>query len=76
MDKYQVHTVTIRKEDYGKADEILEKHYMMGDIDDIKVDEYTESDGTTKVNFRISPFIYEDLQTIISEFKQSGIQVL
>ena len=73
---YRVHNVTIRKEDQNKADDILMKHWMMGDIDAIKSNEDRDSDGTIKVIYWISPYICEDLEINTNEFIQAGIQVL
>lgn len=73
---YQVHTVTILKEDREKADAILEKHWMMGDIDAITTNEEKGTDGCIKIIYWISPYICEDLGVIENEFKQEGIRVL
>lgn len=73
---YQPHYVKIRKEDRNKADAILEKHWLKGDLDDISASEEPRSDGGESVIYRICPYICEDLGVIVDEFKQEGIQVL
>lgn len=78
MDQYRVHDVKIRKSDRNKADAILWEHYDKGDLDDFTVDVivHKDRDGNDVITYRIKPYIYEDLETIINEFKQAGIEVL
>lgn len=77
---YRVHEIKIRKEDYAEANAILLKHELLGDIDEMDWDEYNAKtmEGTNEayVVYRIRPFIYEDYETIVKEFKEAGIQVL
>ena len=69
---YRVYNVTIRKNDLVKAEKILLKHWNDGDIDAMRCDNNSEDE----VTYWINPYIYEDLETIMDEFKQVGIQVL
>ena len=71
---YQVHSVTIRKEDEAAADLIL--HEYRWDYDDIRTTVDQHSDGSTTVTYWIKPYIYEDFEAIVNEFKDVGIQVL
>ena len=73
---YRVHNVVIPKADRVKADLILEKHWMKGDIDAITVDERKSTDGISVIHYWISPYICEDLGIIINEFKREGIRVM
>lgn len=76
MDKYRSHVVAILKEDCKKAEEILQKHWMQGNIDLVTYTEKKNSDGVVATVFRISPYIYEDFEAIVNEFKQEGIRVM
>jgi hypothetical protein len=76
MDLYQSHVVAIPKEDHKKADEILHKYWMRGDIDLVTYTEKKNRDGVVATVFRISPYIYEDFEAIVNEFKQEGIRVM
>lgn len=71
---YQAHDVCIRKEDREKADAILDSHYQTGDIDDTQ-EVWETRDGVETITYHIHPYIYEDFEAIIQEFKQAGIQV-
>ena len=77
---YRVHEIKIRREDYVLANPILLKHELLGDIDEMDWEEYNaktmEGINETYIVYRIRPFIYEDFETIIKEFKEAGIQVL
>ena len=72
---YRVHSVTIQKEDQEKADAILDKHWLMGEIDTITTGEKQNSEGIDLVEYWISPYICEDLGVIENEFKQEGIRI-
>ena len=78
MDLYRVHTITIRKADRDKADKILWKHYDDGDLDDLTIDVivHKDRDGNPLITYRMKTYIYEDFKTIISEFKEAGIQIV
>ena len=69
---YRVYDVKIRKEDRKRAEKILLKHWNDGDIDAMRADDREKE----SVTYWIEPYVYEDLETIISEFKEAGIQVL
>jgi hypothetical protein len=73
---YRVHNVVIPKADRVKADLILEKHWMKGDIDAITCDSVPRSNGETTIAYWIAPYLCEDLQIIVDEFKQEGIRVM
>jgi hypothetical protein len=73
---YQAYNVLMRKEDQAKADAILEKHWMAGDIDVITTNVRENSDGSAKVEYWISPYICEDLDVIVDEFKLVGIHIV
>lgn len=77
MDLYRAHSVTIRKEDEDKADKILCEHYQKGDLDDHTIDPIHNKDreGNVTSTYWIKPYIYEDFETIVNEFKEAGIQV-
>ena len=70
---YQVHNVTIQKEDQEKADAILYSHQY--DYDDIHVGEDVDSEGNRTITYWIKPYIYEDFEDIVNEFKENGIRV-
>lgn len=75
---YRVHSVTILAEDCDKADVILEKHYRMGDIDEVSTEDRVDKNGDELVRFItywIRPYIYDDFETIVNEFKQEGIRI-
>lgn len=79
MDKYRYYYVEIRQIDHSKALPILEEHDRNGDIDEMNYTcDFKSIDGkrVRVVNYRICPYIYEDLETILNEFKQAGIQIL
>ena len=66
MDLYRAHDITIRKEDQAKADAILEQH---------DVDEITCEYGSTRITYWIRPYLCEDIDDIMKDFKDNGIQV-
>ena len=78
MEKFQVHDVKIRKDDREKADAILWKHYDKGDLDDVTVDViiHQDRDGNDVITYRIAPYLYEDFETIVKEFKEAGIRMM
>lgn len=69
---YRVYNVTIRRNDLVKAEKILLKHWNDGNIDAMRCD----NNSGDEVTYWINPYIYEDLENIMNEFKQVGIQVL
>lgn len=71
MDLYQAHDITIRKEDQAKADKILEQH----DIDEITCSEGNDG-GCRTVTYWIRPYLSEDIDDIVKDFRDNGIQVL
>jgi hypothetical protein len=73
---YRAYDVKIKKEDRKKADEILWQHWSNGDIDGITVNDGRSIDGIETIVYWIRPYIYEDLETIMDEFEQAGIQLL
>ena len=74
MDLYQAYSVKILAEDRAKADNILMKH--VADIDDIRITAQKNNDGISEATYWIRPYIYEDFETIVNEFKEAGIRVL
>lgn len=72
---YRAHDVHIRKEDYEKAEAILEKHYRMGEIDDHSASMEIRF-GVQVIVYHIHPYICEDFENIVNEFKQEGIRVM
>lgn len=76
MDLYKKYSVTIHGEDHAKADDILTKHWFAGDIDDIGGTRQKNSDGGITITYWIAPYVYEDFESIVNEFKENGIQVL
>jgi ABC-type transport system substrate-binding protein len=69
---YRVYDVKIRREDLVKAEKILLKHWNNGDIDAMRCD----NNSGDEVTYWINPYVYEDLEEVVNEFKQAGIQVL
>ena len=70
---YRGYDVTISGKNRDEANAIIKKHIDAGDIDKI----YTMrgyADGS--ITYHIKPYIYEDFEKIVSEFKEAGIQVL
>lgn len=74
MEQYQKYSVTIKAEDRTKADDILLKHWYAGDLDDVGGTMHKNSDGGWAVTYWIRPYIYEDYEAILNEFKEAGIQ--
>ena len=75
MDLYKGYDVHILAKDEDKAREIIELHDRKGDVDDYTIEFIYDSKRGWTVTFRIKPIIYEDLETIIDEFRKAGIQV-
>lgn len=77
MDQYRAYYINIRESDVSKVNDILIRHDAMGDLDDYTYCSvpYTDEAGNRWVTYKIKPYIYEDLETIIGEFKQAGILV-
>ena len=71
MDNYQPHHIRIRKEDQALADDILMRHWVRGDLDDIT----GSRDGDT-ILLVVYPYVYEDFVTITDEFKEAGIHIM
>ncbi len=78
MELYRSYDIKIREVDRAKADAILMRHCVEGDIDDIKIDtiRHVNQDGTCEITYWIGPYIYEDLEAIVKEFKEAGIQII
>lgn len=70
MDLYQATDIKIRKEDRAKADKILEQH----DVDEITCSEGNDGDFRT-VTYWIRPYLSEDIDDIVKDFRDNGIQV-
>ena len=71
---YQVHNVTIYKDDKSLADKIIYAHQF--DYDDIRESVQRNHDGNDTITYWIKPYIYEDFEVIVNEFKQNGIRVI
>ena len=71
MSKYRAHRIKVRKEDSKKAEMILEKYQRKIYFDDILF----WGDSNT-VTYCLYPYISDDLEEVLNEFKQAGIQVL
>ena len=69
---YRAYDVTVRKEDRDMAITILELH----DVDEIECSEEKQRDGSIAITYRIRPYLCEDIDDIVNEFKQNGIQIL
>lgn len=76
MEFYQRQYVSILAEDYEKADKILMKHWNSGDIDNIGGTRQKRNNGGDIIAFWIAPYVYEDFETIVNEFKEAGIQIV
>ena len=74
MDLYQKHSVTIKVEDRTKADDIITRHWHKGDLDDAGGTMHQNSAGERMITYWIAPYIYEDYEAILNEFKEAGIQ--
>lgn len=74
MDLYRRYCVRIWDDDRNKADDILTKHAY--DIDNISVSSEKNSNGLNAIRYWITPYIYEDLEKIVNEFKEAGIQIV
>ena len=68
---YRAYDVTVRKEDREKADMILEQY----DVDEITCSETSHSDGSSTITYWIRPYLCEDVDDIINEFKQANILI-
>lgn len=76
---YRMHNVTILAEDYDKAKAILDRHYRSGDIDEMHAEQHVDridGENTVIIRYWVAPYIYEDFETIIAEFKQAGIRII
>lgn len=73
---YRLQSITIRKEDYKKADAIVQEHWKRGDIDAENVTEEIRYGGVRTVTFWLNMYVSDDLETIKREFVQSGIELL
>lgn len=72
MDGYRRHYLTINREDYERANTILEEYYYRGDIENITI----ETDivrCTVKVGLQCST---DDLTSLENEFQKIGITVV
>lgn len=69
---YQNCDVKIRKVDVDKVRDILTNRENIGDIDHWCFSRWDEN----TVLCSIAPIVSDDLETIVDEFKQNGIQVL
>ena len=75
MEQYQKYSVTIEAKDRAKADDILMKHWYTGDLDDVGGTTHPKnSGGGFVITYWIRPYIYEDYEAILNEFKEAGIQ--
>ena len=74
MEMYRVHSVKILAVDRAKADEILAKHNS--DIDYIRISAQKNKDGISEATYWIGPYIYEDFEAIVNEFKEAGIHIV
>ena len=72
MDLYRTYIVKIYGEDRAKVDDILMRH--TSDIDSIRISAQKNDDDHSEVTYWIRPYIYEDYETILNEFKEAGIQ--
>ena len=73
---YRVYDIAVRKEDEVKADAIIDYFMSNHDLDDYYVEEHHDSNGETKVIFRVIPYISDDLEVIRNELKLNGIKLL
>lgn len=71
---YRPHYITIKKEDFDKADAIVRKHCDLGDIDDYSVYEEVRWNSIVVV-FKIRMYVSDDLEVIENEFRESGIEL-
>ena len=71
MSKYRVHSIKVRKEDSEKAEMILDKYQKKNYFDDIR---YLGDSNT--VIYWFNPYLSDDIDTIMDEFKEAGIQIL
>lgn len=72
MDRYRRHYLTISREDYERADTILEGYYQRGDIWNVSI----ETDG---VNLAVTIGLEcstDDLLSLKNEFQENGIVVV
>ena len=75
MDLYQKYSITVKAEDRAKADDILAKHWFAGDLDDVGGTTHKNSSGFV-ITYWIRPYLYEDYEAILNEFKEAGIQTM
>lgn len=73
---YQVHSITIREEDEAIANVILNIHRWDYDEDELRIEHGRHRDGVSVVTYWIKPYIYDDFETILSEFKDNSILVM
>ena len=74
---YKGYYITVRTDNRYRVDAILDRHDRLGEIDRIdSVCGQRNADGTVSITYRIAPYIYEDLEAIMDEFKRKGIRVL
>ena len=73
---YRGYMITIEQKDLSKAMDIILKYDTNGDLDKISRHVSGGKPGNLKITFKLHPYIYEDFEKIVSEFKEAGIQVL
>ena len=69
-------SIKIKRCDREKADAILLKHWEDGDIDANSVGEINGSDYLNTTTYWLHLYCSEDLDIIINEFRENGIEVL
>ena len=76
MDRYWSYNVEIKTDNFSRADAIIKYHDSQGEFDNYCLTyKIKESDGMYTVGYRIAPYIYEDLCTIIGKLRDAGVQV-
>lgn len=71
---YRFSRITIRKEDRPKADEIILEHWSLGDIDEVRVEEFI-SNGVRMTTYRLRLYVSEDLKIMVHKLKLNGIEL-
>ena len=76
MGLYRKYCVRIQEKDRDKANSIIKMHWNRGDIDDVSRTRQENHDGGVIITYWIRPYVYEDFESIVEEFKEAGIQVI
>lgn len=71
---FRVYCIELARENQDKADAILHKYYMANDID-VKHMEHSRRNGMITVQYWFTCTCSEDIEVIVNELKENGIEL-